>query len=282
MPGRMIITIDGPGASGKSVVAQRLAERLQSGYRCLNTGAMYRAVGVIAARRCGDALEDIDCIARVTRELRIDFDWDASPPTLMIDGSPADADVHNDTAATYASRVARIPAVREELVAQQARIGRQMPMLVSEGRDQGSIVFPQAPFKFFLTADVSVRARRRYEQLVRKGRAADPETVLEELIRRDPPGHDEPRGPADRAGRCGHRGYDRHPRHQRGDRSHVRPRAGEAGSWLMLPIHGVKLRRSTSGQTGASPPLVTRARRRSTTSAAASPGSSATSSSTCT
>ena len=181
----MIITIDGPGASGKSVIAQRLAERLQQGYRCLNTGAMYRAVGVVAARRCGGALEDEDCVGRVAQALVIDFDWNAAPPTLLIDGRPADAEIHTDLAAGFASRVARIPAVREALVLQQSRIGRQMPMLVAEGRDQGSVVFPDAPFKFFLTADVSVRARRRYEQLVRKGRPADPETVLEDLIARD-------------------------------------------------------------------------------------------------
>lgn len=181
----MIITIDGPGASGKSVVAQRLAERLQAGYRCLNTGAMYRAVGVVAARRCGAELADDDCIGRVAQALLIDFDWNAAPPTLLIDGRAADAEIHSERAASYASRVARVPMVRSALVAQQCRIGRQMPMLVSEGRDQGSVVFPEAPFKFFLTADVSVRARRRYEQLVRKGRPADPETVLEDLIARD-------------------------------------------------------------------------------------------------
>lgn len=180
----MIITIDGPGASGKSVVAQRLAERLQQGYRCLNTGAMYRAIGMMAQRECPH-LDDDECIAAIAKRVRLDFDWEASPPVLIIDGVPAGTEVLGEEVATAASRIARVPAVREELVAQQARIGRQHPNLVSEGRDQGSIVFPNAPFKFFLTADVSIRARRRYEQLVRKNKPADEQVVFQDLMRRD-------------------------------------------------------------------------------------------------
>ena len=180
----MIITIDGPGASGKSVVAQKLAERLQQGYRCLNTGAMYRAIGMIAQRECPH-LDDDACIAEIARRVRLDFDWEASPPRLIIDGQPAAMEVHGEDVATAASRIARVPAVRNELVAQQARIGREKPNLVSEGRDQGSVVFPEAPIKFFLTADVSIRARRRYEQLVRKGKPADEHTVFQDLMRRD-------------------------------------------------------------------------------------------------
>ena len=180
----MIITIDGPGASGKSVVAQKLAERLQQGYRCLNTGAMYRAIGMIARRECPD-LDNEPCIAEIARRVRLDFDWDASPPRLIIDGEPAAPEVHGEDVATAASRIARVPAVRDELVSQQARIGREKPNLVSEGRDQGSVVFPDATFKFFLTADVSIRARRRYEQLVRKGKPADEQVVFQDLMRRD-------------------------------------------------------------------------------------------------
>lgn len=180
----MIITIDGPGASGKSVIAQKLAERLQQGYRCLNTGAMYRAIGMIAQRECPD-LDDDECIAAIARRTQLSFDWDTSPPSLLINGQAAATEVHGEDVATAASRIARVPAVREELVAQQARIGREKPNLVSEGRDQGSVVFPAAPFKFFLTADVSIRARRRYEQLVRKGKPADEHVVFQDLMRRD-------------------------------------------------------------------------------------------------
>ena len=180
----MIITIDGPGASGKSVVAQKLAERLGEGYRCLNTGAMYRAIGMLAQRECPD-LDDDDCIAAIAKRTKLDFDWEAVPPTLLIDGVVADAEVHAESNANAASRIARVKAVRDELVAQQARIGRLKANLVSEGRDQGSVVFPDSKFKFFLTADVSIRARRRFEQLVRKGKPADEQQVFQDLMRRD-------------------------------------------------------------------------------------------------
>lgn len=180
----MIITIDGPGASGKSVVAQKLAERLDNGYRCLNTGAMYRAIGMLAQRECA-SLDDDECIAAIAKRTKLDFDWDASPPRLLINGQPADAEVLAESVANAASRIARVRAVRAELVAQQARIGKQKPNLVSEGRDQGSVVFPDAKFKFFLTADVSIRARRRFEQLIRKGKPADEQQVFQDLMRRD-------------------------------------------------------------------------------------------------
>lgn len=179
----MIITIDGPGASGKSVVAQKLAERLGEGYRCLNTGAMYRAIGMLAQRECPD-LDDDECITAIARRTKLGFDWEMTPPKLLINGAE-DVEVHAESIANAASRIARIPAVRSELVAQQARIGLERPNLVSEGRDQGSVVFPHAIFKFFLTADVSIRARRRFEQLVRKGKPADEQVVFQDLIRRD-------------------------------------------------------------------------------------------------
>jgi CMP/dCMP kinase len=180
----MIITIDGPGASGKSVVAQKLAERLQNGYRCLNTGAMYRAVGMVALQECG-SLDDVTCVANIARRLKLDFDWSAAPPALLIDDLPADPEVHSEVVASAASRIARIPAVRTELVTQQARIGSETANLISEGRDQGSVVFPDAKIKFFLTADVSIRAKRRYDQLIRKGKQADEQHVFADLIRRD-------------------------------------------------------------------------------------------------
>ena len=180
----MIITIDGPGASGKSVIAQKLAERLQNGYRCLNTGAMYRAVGMVALRECA-SLDDESCVTRVAQNIHLNFDWDSAPPKLLMDGQNIEAEIHGDVIANAASRVARFRAVRGLLVDQQSRIGKQKPNLVSEGRDQGSVVFPDAKFKFFLTADVSIRAKRRFDQLVRKGKSADEQLVLQDLIQRD-------------------------------------------------------------------------------------------------
>ena len=183
----MIITIDGPGASGKSVIAQRLAERLQDGYRCLNTGAMYRAIGMIALTAC-PTLDD-DCVADVARRTQLDFDWDATPPALLVDGRriERDQELLSEPVANAASRIARIRGVRDVLIEQQVRIGQSKPNLVTEGRDQGSVVFPNAPLKFFLTADVQTRAKRRLTQLVRKGKATrdDGPSITRDLEQRD-------------------------------------------------------------------------------------------------
>lgn len=184
---RVIITIDGPGASGKSVIAQRLAERLRGGYRCLNTGAMYRAIGMLAMHEC-EQMED-DCVTAVAQRTRLDFDWEAVPPELLIDGrrTGSGRELMGSAVASAASRIARILPVRRILIEQQIRIAQERPNLVSEGRDQGSVVFPNAPIKFFLTADVNVRARRRLAQLIRKGKATaeDEAKVARELAQRD-------------------------------------------------------------------------------------------------
>lgn len=182
----MIITIDGPGASGKSVIAQRLAERLGNGYRCLNTGAMYRAIGMLAMRDCPQM--DDACVTELAKRTQLDFDWDAVPPELLINGQrTAGRELLSGPVANAASRIARIQPVRHILIEQQVRIAESRPNLVSEGRDQGSVVFPNAPFKFFLTADVHVRARRRLAQLIKKGKATaeDEERVARELAARD-------------------------------------------------------------------------------------------------
>jgi cytidylate kinase len=181
----MIITIDGPAASGKTEVARRLAEALGGSYQCLNTGAMYRAVGTIARQHCPDLLDE-PCVARIAGRHRLDFDWTTRPPRLLIDQRPATEDeVSSEASAEAASAVARMRSVRRVLVEAQARIGQTRPDLVAEGRDQGSVVFPQARVKFFLTADVEVRARRRVEQLVKRGRPADHQRVRQDLERRD-------------------------------------------------------------------------------------------------
>ena len=184
----MIITIDGPGASGKSVIAQRLAERLEDGYRCLNTGAMYRAIGMLALAACPE-LDDDACVSGIARQTRLDFDWDVTPPTLLVNGRrlESDRELLGEAVANAASRIARIPGVRDVLIEQQVRIGRDRVNLVSEGRDQGSVVFPDARFKFFLTADVRTRARRRLSQLIRKGKATrdDEAMIARDLELRD-------------------------------------------------------------------------------------------------
>jgi CMP/dCMP kinase len=201
----MMITIDGPAGSGKSHVASELARRLGQGYQCLNTGAMYRAVAMLSIRHGavklgdwnGDTPDRVDASAVVAlaREARLDFDWSATPPTLLIAGKPIDrAELEQDEISRAASDVARLQPVREILVEQQREIGRRYANLISEGRDQGSIVFRECRHKFFLTALVTVRANRRFVQQWEHWRHPDnmhrkkrPEyfEVLFDLIRRD-------------------------------------------------------------------------------------------------
>ena len=167
----MIVTIDGPAGSGKSTAARRLAERL--GFRFLNTGAMYRAVAVA----CADAGVDVDdplacgAVARRTDPDRFQ--------------ALADAGRLSDPAVSVAaSRVARHPPVREALVALQRAFGAAGDT-VTEGRDQGTVVFPDAELKVYLTASPEARADRRRRELLAAGRDVPLETVLEETRARD-------------------------------------------------------------------------------------------------
>jgi len=178
----MIITIDGPAASGKSAVAQRLAGRL--GFWFLNTGAMYRAIGLEAVRQ-KLSLTDGSTVIAMARELVIDFDWIDTPPEVLISGWRPGGLLNLEEIAAAASAVARFPEIRDIMVAQQRRFGVERDNLVTEGRDQGSIVFPNAQLKFYLTADVKVRATRRHKQLVSREIPADFDEVLLELTRRD-------------------------------------------------------------------------------------------------
>jgi CMP/dCMP kinase len=201
----MIITIDGPAGSGKSHVASELARRLGNGYQCLNTGATYRAIAMLSIRHgalklgdwAGDTPDQVDQfdVIALARETRLDFDWSHTPPMLMINGKPTSKDeLETDDISRAASDVARIPQVRQILVEQQREIGRRYPNLISEGRDQGSIVFRDAGKKFFLTAMVTVRATRRFVQQWESWKHPEnmhrqkrPEyfEVLFDLIRRD-------------------------------------------------------------------------------------------------
>ncbi|MFT3787752.1 MAG: (d)CMP kinase [Tepidisphaeraceae bacterium] len=189
----MIITIDGPAASGKSAVAQELARRMGSPWACLNTGSMYRAIALLALK-AGVMSSESD-VVQIAHRHAIDFDWTTSPPTLLIDGQPVRRDALEEReVAMAASAVARWQAVRTILVSQQRRIGREKRQIISEGRDQGSVVFEEAPFKFYLTALVTVRATRRFVQNLRDWQLADshhrprrPEYMdtLFDLIKRD-------------------------------------------------------------------------------------------------
>ena len=178
----MIVTIDGPAGTGKSTVARSVAQRL--GYDFLDTGAMYRAIGLEAVRREAD-LANTRELAFIAQHCRIEFDWTQSPPSVLLNGEPVTHLLRSGEATRAASYVATVPAIRERLVEQQREIGQHHPGLVTEGRDQGSVVFPDAAFKFYLDADPAERARRRARQLRDRGEIVEERAIYEEMLDRD-------------------------------------------------------------------------------------------------
>jgi cytidylate kinase len=179
---RMIITIDGPAGTGKSTVALAVAERLRFDF--LDTGAMYRAVGLECVRR-GTDLEDGRGVAFVAKYSRIEFDWVKHPPVVTLNGEPVGHLLRSNEVTKAASKVAVVPAVREMLVKQQRQIGDERKNVVTEGRDQGSVVFPEAALKIYLDASSAERARRRATQLRARGEIVDIQDVLDQIVTRD-------------------------------------------------------------------------------------------------
>lgn len=172
-----VIAIDGPSASGKGTVAERVAAAL--GFRYLDSGALYRLATLQALRR-GAPLEDAEALATIARDLEIAF----RDGKLWLEGEDVTEAVRTEAVSAATSRVAASPAVREALLARQ-RAFREGPGLVADGRDMGSVVFPDATLKVFLTADVATRAERRHKQLMEKGMCAKMADVVEELRQRD-------------------------------------------------------------------------------------------------
>lgn len=178
----MIITIDGPAGTGKSTVAREVAARL--GFDFLDTGAMYRAVALEVVRREAD-LRDLRELCFIIRHCRIAFDWSKQPPGVLLNGEPVAHLLRGSEVTSAASHVAAVPAVREKLVAEQQRIGQEHGNLVTEGRDQGTVVFPGAELKVYLDATAEERARRRVAQLRARGEIAHHDEVLREIRERD-------------------------------------------------------------------------------------------------
>ena len=178
-----VVTIDGPGGSGKGTVAQILAGRL--GWNYLDSGALYRVVGVMAERR-GVGLEDEPALCRLAAALRIDFvpQPDGSAAHVLVDGVDVSTELRTEASGELASRVAVLPAVRLALL-QKQRDFRRIPGLVTDGRDMGTTVFPDALLMVFLTASAEIRAQRRYKQLKEKGFDANLEQILGEIRHRD-------------------------------------------------------------------------------------------------
>ncbi len=178
----MIITIDGPAGSGKSTAARNLARHL--GVAFLDTGATYRAATLKALREQVDP-EDEDALARLTRQADIHLEPGPDGLVVRLDGEDVSEPIRTPRVTDHAKYLARSPKVREVLVELQRRIGRELGSFVTEGRDQGSVVFPDADVKFYLDADPSQRARRRAEELRQKGQDADPDEVLQAIQQRD-------------------------------------------------------------------------------------------------
>ena len=162
-----VLTIDGPSGSGKGTVSRRVAERL--GWRLLDSGALYRAVGYAAGME-GIDLSDAEAVTRCTLSTKIRFqpNADRSNTHILINGYDATDELRTETAGAAASAIAVIPSVRQALVELQLRF-RKTPGLVADGRDMGTVIFPDAPYKVFLTASAHERAQRRYKQLKTKG-----------------------------------------------------------------------------------------------------------------
>jgi len=172
-----VIAIDGPSASGKGTIAERVAEALDFHY--LDSGVLYRLVA-LAGLRSGVALDDETGLAALAGNLDVGFE----SGKIMLSDQIVTDDIRSEICGTGASRVAALPGVRQALLARQQAF-RQAPGLVAEGRDMGTVVFPDAVLKVFLTASAEARAERRYKQLKEKGIDANIQTLLRELRERD-------------------------------------------------------------------------------------------------
>ncbi|KON80824.1 bifunctional 3-phosphoshikimate 1-carboxyvinyltransferase/cytidylate kinase [Azoarcus sp. PA01] len=172
-----VVAIDGPSASGKGTVAASVAAAL--GYHYLDSGSLYRLVA-LAAMRAGLALDDEPALAALAARLPARF----SAARVTLDDDDVTDAIRTETCSVAASQVAALPAVRAALLDRQ-RDYRRAPGLVAEGRDMGSVVFPDATLKIFLTATVEARAQRRYKQLMEKGMGASMESLLKDLHERD-------------------------------------------------------------------------------------------------
>ena len=178
-----VITIDGPSGTGKGTVARLLASDL--GFELLDSGVLYRLTA-LAARRAGVNLVDSRALAAVARDLEVRFETgtDAGEPLIRLHGKDVSDQLRTEDTAAAASQVAAIPAVRGALLERQHSF-LQAPGLVADGRDMGTVVFPHAEVKFFLTASAEERAKRRHKQLIRKGTSVSLPALVRDIAARD-------------------------------------------------------------------------------------------------
>lgn len=172
-----VIAIDGPSASGKGTVAQRVAQTL--GFHYLDSGALYRLVA-LKVLQDGHNLDDETQLTDVARNLNVVFQDSA----ILLEGCDVTDDIRTEQCGILASQLAAYPGVRAALTDRQ-RAFRQQPGLVADGRDMGSVIFPDASLKVFLTASAEIRAQRRYKQLMEKGINANIADLLQDIKNRD-------------------------------------------------------------------------------------------------
>ncbi|NKI72690.1 (d)CMP kinase [Collimonas pratensis] len=172
-----VITIDGPTASGKGTVAQKVAQHL--GFHYLDSGALYRLTALSVMRR-NTPLDDEHALAKAAEHLHCHFNG----AHIFLANEDVTNDIRAEEVGNMASKIAAIPTVRQALYGLQLSF-RQHPGLVADGRDMGTVIFPHAGLKVFLTASVAARAERRYKQLIDKGFSANMEDLSKDLTERD-------------------------------------------------------------------------------------------------
>jgi cytidylate kinase len=176
-----VITIDGPGGSGKGTVAMRLAKSLD--WHFLDSGALYRIVAVAAMdREIGP--DDEQALGELAEHLNVNFGVLGDGMVILLDGNRISGRMRSEEVSVFASKIAIIPAVRAALVMRQ-RAFRKLPGLVADGRDMGTVIFPDAKLKIFLTANAEARANRRYKQLKEKGESVNLSRLFRDIEKRD-------------------------------------------------------------------------------------------------
>ena len=176
-----VICVDGPSGAGKGTLSQRLAAEL--GWHLLDSGALYRVVG-FACRQQAVALEDSEAVAGVARTLDVTFRPTDTGVTVWLRGEDVTTGIRTEEGGRDASTVAALPAVREALLLRQQELARP-PGLIADGRDMGTVVFPRAPLKIFLTASAEARAERRFHQLQGMGESVSLARLLTDIQQRD-------------------------------------------------------------------------------------------------